>query len=264
MPNKEIYKNLNHYAYNNFSQNGEDGIIEELNKRMRINDQKRSNWCVEFGAWDGKHLSNTFNLIKKSWQGVYIEGDLCRYRDLRSTQKDYPNIIAINSFVSKENFSKDSLDNILKSTNIPKDFEVLSIDVDSFDLEIWESMKEYSPKIVIIEINSSYPPGIVKWHSNNFKNSNGNSFSATLQVAKNKGYKLAIHTGNMIFVREDLIELIRIEKKFIKYPELLFNDLWYSIEKRSFIFKLCLKSKAFIKNKLLSKIIHFFKKLFLT
>ena len=96
-------------------------------------------------------------------------------------------------------------------------------------------MKEYSPKIVIIEINSSYPPGIVKWHSNNFKNSNGNSFSATLQVAKNKGYKLAIHTGNMIFVREDLIELIRIEKKFIKYPELLFNDLWYSIEKVLFL-----------------------------
>ena len=81
MPNKEIYKNLNHYAYNNFSQNGEDGIIEELNKRLRIKEQKRSNWCVEFGAWDGKHLSNTFNLIKKSWQGVYIEGDLCRYRD---------------------------------------------------------------------------------------------------------------------------------------------------------------------------------------
>ena len=114
-------------------------------------------------------------------------------------------------------------------------------------------------KIVVIEINSSYPPGILKWHSNNFKNSNGNSFSATLQVAKNKGYNLAIHTGNMIFVREDLMELIKIENKFIKYPELLFNDLWYSIEKRSIVFKFCFKSMAFIKNKLILKIINFLK-----
>lgn len=257
MFNKEIYKDLKNYSYNKFSQNGEDGIIEELNQRLGIENQKKDKWCVEFGAWDGIHLSNTFNLITKNWKGVYIEGDSLRYRDLKETQKDHPNIIAINAFVSKENLSKYCLDNILKTTNIPNDFEVLSIDVDSFDLEIWESLKEYSPKVVIIEINSSYPPGIVKWHSDNYKNSNGNSFSATLKVAKNKGYKLAIHTGNMIFVREDLIGLTGIQKKFLTYPELLFNDLWYSIEKRSIFFKFYLKLKAFIKNKLRFKIRNF-------
>ncbi|CAN0123266.1 unnamed protein product [Heterosigma akashiwo] len=33
-------------------------------------------WCVEFGAWDGKHLSNTWSLINEhGWSSVQIEGD---------------------------------------------------------------------------------------------------------------------------------------------------------------------------------------------
>ena len=258
MSRRKINSDLELYSYNNYSQNGEDGIIEELNSRLGIKKKTAEKWCVEFGAWDGKHLSNTFNLVKKDWRGIYIEGDPYKYKDLKRTQIENPNIIAINAFVSKEVSSKYSLDNILNSTDIPKDFEILSIDIDSFDLEIWESLIGYEPKIVIIEINSSYPPGINKWHSDNFNNSNGNSFSATLQVAENKGYKLVLHTGNMIFVREDLIELTRINKKYIKYPELLFNDLWYSIEKRNIILKSCIRINAFIKNKVIRKI----KKLF--
>ena len=53
------------------------------------------------------------------------------------------------------------MDNLLEKTNLPKDFEILSIDIDSYDLEVWESLVFYKPKIVIIEINSSYPPGII-------------------------------------------------------------------------------------------------------
>ena len=52
------------YKKNIFSQNGEDGIIEEIFKRLNdVSDKK----CCEFGAWDGKHLSNTCNLITVSY-----------------------------------------------------------------------------------------------------------------------------------------------------------------------------------------------------
>ena len=146
------------------------------------------------------------------------------------------------------------MDNILRNTDIPVDFDILSIDIDSFDLEVWESLKEYQPKILIIEINSNYPPGILKWHSNEFRNTNGNSFSATLKVAKDKGYELVVHTGNMIFIRRDLISMIRLEEKYLKYPELLFNELWYSLDKGNFLMKILRRSEAFLKNKLLKKI----------
>jgi len=46
-------------ARNVNSQFGEDGIIAALLSQI----PSRTSWCVEFGAWDGKHLSNTRKLI---------------------------------------------------------------------------------------------------------------------------------------------------------------------------------------------------------
>ena len=43
----------------------------------------------------------------------------------------------------------------MSDTEIPINFDILSIDVDSYDYQIWKSVEKYKPKIVIIEINSS-------------------------------------------------------------------------------------------------------------
>lgn len=241
--------NLIYYGYNIYSQNGEDGILEEVNRRLGI-DKNKEKFCVEFGAWDGKHLSNTFNLIKKGWKGVYIEGDKKKYLDLLKTSKKYPNITPVNKFVSINPESRNSLDVILKDFKIPRDFDILSIDIDSFDLEIWLSLNEYIPKIIIIEINSAYPPGIIKWHSDKYRNSSGNSFSATLNVGIDKGYSLICHCGNMIFLRNDLKDKININEKFFNYPELLYNDLWYSID-RNILINFYNRMRAFLINKLI-------------
>ena len=106
---------------------------------------------------------------------LYIEGDIINFKTYYKTKKENNNIIAINKYVSKTKLCK-LLDNILKNTKIPSKFEILSIDIDSYDLEVWESIISYKPKIVIIEINSEYLPGIIKWHSDKNKNVNGNSF----------------------------------------------------------------------------------------
>ena len=69
---------LNKYKKNIFSQNGEDGIILEIIKRLNLNGKNK--WCCEFGAWNGIHGSNTFNLVKNfNFNAVYIEGDKKRF-----------------------------------------------------------------------------------------------------------------------------------------------------------------------------------------
>lgn len=107
----QLYTNYfyNTYSKNIYSQNGEDGIIEEILKRLNIN----NGWVCEFGAWDGIYLSNTFNLVKKGFNAVFIEGDVDRYKDLLTTANEYKNIIPINAFVDY-NDTQNSLDNLLK------------------------------------------------------------------------------------------------------------------------------------------------------
>ena len=104
----ELYTNLfyNTYSKNIYSQNGEDGILEELLKRLNIN----NGWVCEFGAWDGIHLSNTFNLVKNGFDAVFIEGDVNKYNDLLRTVNKYNNIIPINAFVDYKD-TQNSLDN---------------------------------------------------------------------------------------------------------------------------------------------------------
>ena len=60
------------YVKNIISQNGEDGVIEQLFSDLNITD----GIVVEFGAWDGVYLSNIFNLWKnKGFKALLIEGD---------------------------------------------------------------------------------------------------------------------------------------------------------------------------------------------
>jgi hypothetical protein len=70
----------------------------------------------------------------------------------------------------------------------------LSIDIDSNDLEIWESLINFKPKIVIIEINSSILPGIKQRHDPNRGKLNS-SFTSTLEVAKKKAIFLLLTQG---------------------------------------------------------------------
>ena len=57
------------------------GEIDRVKKIFEVIGIK-SKWCVEFGTWDGKYLSNAYNLISKSnWNGVLIESDIEKFED---------------------------------------------------------------------------------------------------------------------------------------------------------------------------------------
>jgi len=225
---------FNKFRKNIFSQNGEDGVLEEVLKKINIS---RDGWCCEFGAWDGKVGSNTFNLVKNyNFKAVYIESDKKKFKDLEKTQKKYPNIFAINKAIEKNVNSSNSLERVLENTEIPLDFEILSIDIDSYDLDVWETLEKYRPKIVVIEVNSSIKPGIIQRHN---ESNQGNSFSATVNVGKKKNYTLICHTGNCIFLREDLINKINYDGDLLKNPNKLFDKSW--LNKKDGLFKILLK-----------------------
>lgn len=187
---------LGSFKRNVYSQNGEDGVLAELLRRLGIT----SGTFVEFGAWDGIHLSNTRHLFDQGWGGVYIESDPVRFAALVSNYAGALDRVQL-VHVTVTPFGESSLDRILSRAKVPRCFDVLSIDIDSFDLQVWDSVTEYSPAIVVIEVNSGVPEGVHQVHG---PGAQGASLCSMVELGASKGYALACHIGNAIFVREDL------------------------------------------------------------
>jgi hypothetical protein len=188
---------LSKYARNVTSQFGEDGIIEEIFRRIGETDRT----CVEFGAWDGKHLSNTWKLWhEKGWGAVLIEGDRARYEALRDSLSGFPKVQAEHAFVAAA--GENSLDRILTRCGLKGAFDLLSIDIDGDEYHVWSAMVGLRPRVVVVEYNPTIPPelDLVQTPGAYF----GSSAGALARLAQDKGYALAACTStNCVFVSAD-------------------------------------------------------------
>lgn len=197
-------KDLRAYYKNVYSQNGEDGIIQEIFKRLDI----ENGFVVEFGAADALWLSNTALWWRDNgFDALLMEANPESYAKLKENTKDFHFVDIYNVAVSAEKGSKYSLNVIFDLFEVPEEFELLSIDVDSDDYAIWQSLERYKPKVVIIEGNSSF--GATQLHVSNDPNV-GCSAASIVELARTKGYSLVAHCGNCIFVRDDLFHKIGI------------------------------------------------------
>jgi hypothetical protein len=189
-----------------YSQTGEDGIIKKILETL----PKRDKWCVEFGAWDGRYLSNTRNLIDNyGYSAVLIEGSKEKFTDLQKNCVENDKVVAINQFVGFT--GEDNLDHILATTQIPKDFDFLSIDIDGNDYHAWSTVVEYKPKAVCIEFNPTIPTEVHFVQAADPSVTQGCSLSALVELGKKKGYELvSVLPFNAFFVRSDYYPLFKI------------------------------------------------------
>ena len=182
------------FRKNYYSQNGEDGILEKLLSELNI----ERGFLVEFGAWDGKHWSNTYNLINKKWTGCLIEGDPQKFELLCKNIPD-KEILKIKAWIRPT--GENSLDEILRRNGVDH-VDLLSIDIDSDDLAIWESVVFYSPTIVVIEFNPTIP--FDTRYRNPIGSVHGNSALSIFELATQRLYVLVAGTDtNLIFVKRD-------------------------------------------------------------
>lgn len=191
---------LSAFAKNTHSQSGEDGVLAEIFARLDIS---QGVFC-EFGAWDGKHLSNCYSLYEKGWGGWYIEGSQKRFSDLKRNIT-FARVEPICSFVRPE--GPDSLDAILSRSRLfragVKDIDLLSIDIDSDDLAVWRGIKTFRPKVVIIEFNPTIPTDV--YFENTPGRNWGNSPLSIYEFARSIDYGLVSVVGaNLIFIDQRL------------------------------------------------------------
>lgn len=189
------------------SQFGEDGVIEKVFEVIG----EGSRWCVELGALNGTHDSNVWNLLKnKGWSGVLIEADPTAYEKLVMEYDGMSSVHAVQAFVSFE--GEHSLDAIFSRTPLPREFDLLSLDIDGNDYHLWESLTQYRPRVLVMEFNPSIPDAISFVQPRDMSVYQGSSLRATVDLSKKKGYELiAITAGNAFFVQKELFSRFEIE-----------------------------------------------------
>lgn len=188
---------LVHFHKNIFSQSGQDGIIEEILKRLKINQGK----FIEFGGWDGVHLSNCRYLALQSWSGIFIEADQTKFLELKENYKLNHNVTALNKFV---NFvGENTIDKIAAEYDF-LDLDLLVIDIDGLDYKVLEYL-EMKPKVIVMEGGAIFSPCLQARIPDEIAQRNiSQPLTVLHQIAKAKGYVPVCFFQDLYLVREDL------------------------------------------------------------
>ncbi|HEX3557979.1 MAG TPA: hypothetical protein VHU19_02170 [Pyrinomonadaceae bacterium] len=137
-----------------FSNFGEEEILERLVAGLLPAEGSRV--AVDIGAGDGVRGSNTYALFKRGWGGLGVEGDERRARRLARAYKNLPGVEAVHAHVTPENVVS-----MLTEHKVPRDFGVLSLDIDSYDYFVLDEILEgFRPRVVVTEINEKIPPPV--------------------------------------------------------------------------------------------------------
>ena len=143
-----------------------------------------------------------------------IEADSGKFKELVDIYAAYPGVTAINRLVDFE--GPDCLDAILAEAGAPRNFGLVSIDIDGNDYHVWESLVDHTPEIVVIEFNPTIPNDVEYVQDRSFDLNIGCSLLALINLGKQKGYELVATTMvNAFFVRAEKYPLFGIDDNFI-------------------------------------------------
>ena len=167
---------------------------------------KKNGYFVDCGAYDGEYTSNTSGLADCGWNGLCIEpvneyyikceerhkNNKVRVVNLAAGAKNGSCEINIGGPLStikndvvkkfnsmdwskgihrgqKQTVKMKELDTILTEEDVPKKFDVLSIDVEGYEWEVLKKfdIKMWAPKIVIIELHDNNINYDLEWEDCN-------------------------------------------------------------------------------------------------
>lgn len=210
---RERHGQLAAYEWRIFSQNGEDGILDEIFRRIGAG--KRT--LVEIGVDDGRQC-NTALLVKRArWSGWMIEGNPTRAAALARNYRRYrKRLRTIQRMIDADNVRA-----LFEELGVPNELDLLSIDVDGNDYWVWRALGEYRPRVVVIEFNIAYPPPAL-WvmaydpeHRFDDTSHYGASLASMCELGKQLGYALIgsdCNVVNAFFLRDDVLAKSKFER----------------------------------------------------
>lgn len=199
-------KRLLRHGFKVYSQCDEDGIIQEIFKRIETTNRI----FVEFGVETGIEC-NTVKLLLEGWRGLWIDGSDKNLEQVANRFKslvDSRHLALRHSFITAENINA-----LISHAGLRGSIDLLSIDIDNNDYWVWKAIDVIEPRVVVIEYNAALRPPMSlvvpynpeqTWSGSNYF---GASLEALVKLGRTKGYRLVgcnVAGANAFFVREEL------------------------------------------------------------
>ena len=197
-------KRLLRHGFKVYSQCDEDGIIQEIFRRIGTSNRT----FVEFGVETGIEC-NTVKLLIEGWRGLWLDGSANHVAQIRANFAgffDEGRLQVLESFITAEN-----INSLIQQGGIGGAIDLLSIDIDNNDYWVWKAIETVKPRVVVIEYNATLRPPLSlvvpydprrQWNQSNYF---GASLEALVRLGRDKGYRLvgcSINGANAFFVQD--------------------------------------------------------------
>jgi hypothetical protein len=184
------FTHINEAEFKIFSQWGDDGIIQYLISKIKIENKT----FIEFGVEDYTESNTRFLLMNNNWTGLVIDGSEKNINFIKNDEIYWKyDLTAKCAFITAENINQ-----LISEGGFEGNIGILHIDIDGNDYWVWKSLNVVSPDIVIMEYNSvlgidkaltvPYKPDFYRNKEHHSLLYAGASLLAICDLAEEKGY----------------------------------------------------------------------------
>jgi len=176
-----------------YSESGEDGILFELFNIYGVSNR----FYVEFGAEDGTQCNTRALKEMGAFKGVLFD---------MNVENEEINL-------HKHTVTSDNVVELFQQYNVPTEFDLLSVDIDSHDFYVLnEVLKVYKPRVFVCEYNATHLANEDKVVLKTATEFSGNYFGASIlayyNLARKHGYSLVYANNkgvNLFFVSDAVL-----------------------------------------------------------
>ena len=144
------YEGIADAEFRIFSQFGEDGIIQFLISRVPI----ENDTFIEFGVADYRESNTRFLVCNDNWRGLIMDGGTSHIDFVHNNPIGWRHHVdARSAFITRENVNE-----VIADAGFKGDIGLLSVDIDGNDYWVLDRLNVVSPRILIVEYNSTFGP----------------------------------------------------------------------------------------------------------
>jgi len=192
-----VFLPYHEWAYT--SRRGQDGILHTILSNLGSHPTNGGVY-VDFGNSGPAESNSKFLRERYGYRGVQID----------------PLVHDPQNAIVKESLNPNNVNQVLKKYSVPKDFDVLSVNMGTNDFWLWSEMdrEQYRPKVVVIGYNGYLPPNdmrVAKYNEKHIMDGTtyfGASLGALRALGDSKGYSLVYCESKgttCFFIRNDLL-----------------------------------------------------------